>query len=112
VQLEFLDDADARESLRSDVVGDGSHGGDPVGIGPTEAHRRRIEPEGSRHLGDLIRSLVSEFKDRLPDVVLGTLVDEPVSVDPEKIRIVLRNLLDNALKHTLKTGRRFRFQRL
>jgi signal transduction histidine kinase len=35
---------------------------------------------------------------------LGSLESEPIKADPEKIRIVLRNLLDNALKHTPEGG--------
>ena len=49
VQLEFIDDVDARESLRSDLDGDGNHGGRPSGIGPPEAHRCRTEPEKRQH---------------------------------------------------------------
>jgi signal transduction histidine kinase len=55
-------------------------------------------------MGDLVRSLASDFKDRLPGVVLGPLVDEPAKADPQKMRIVLRNLLDNGLKHTPEEG--------
>jgi signal transduction histidine kinase len=56
------------------------------------------------NMGDLIRSLALDFKDRPPGVATGPLVAEPVSVDPEKIKTVLRNLLDNGLKHTPEDG--------
>jgi signal transduction histidine kinase len=55
-------------------------------------------------MGDLVRSLVSEFKARPPGVVTGPLMDETVTVDPGKMKIVFRNLLDNGLKHTPEDG--------
>ena len=103
VQLEFLEDADARESLRSDLAEM-----EAMVTALLESARLRHKAAAlnlkSVHMGDLIRSLVSEFKDRLPGVEPGSLVDDPVNADPEKMRIVLRNLLDNALKHTPKDG--------
>jgi signal transduction histidine kinase len=56
-----------------------------------------------QEIGDLIRQ-DTVGKDRLPGVEPGPLVDIPVNADPEKMRVVLRNLLDNALKHTPEDG--------
>ena len=103
VQLEFIEDADARESLRSDVA-------EMEAMVTTLLESARLRHAAAAlnlktiHMGDLICSLVSDFKDRLPGVVLGPLVGEPVKADPDKMRIVLRNLLDNGLKHTPKDG--------
>ncbi|WP_419661561.1 sensor histidine kinase [Desulfosarcina variabilis] len=103
VQLEFLTDDEARESLRSDVAEMESmvtailesarmrHAAAVLNLQPTD-------------LGQLAGSLAADFKDRLPEIHLGLLVNEPVQVDPEKIRTALRNLLDNALKHTPDDG--------
>jgi signal transduction histidine kinase len=55
-------------------------------------------------MADLARSLEADFRDRPPGMRLGPLVAEPVLVDAEKMRVVLRNLLDNALKHTPADG--------
>ena len=103
VQLEFLDDADARESLRSDLAEM-----EAMVAALLESARLRHTAAAlslkSVNMGDLIRSLVPEFKDRRPGVEPGPLVDTPVNADPEKMRIVLRNLLDNALKHTPEDG--------
>jgi len=99
VQLEFIEDADARESLRSDLAEM-----ETMVAALLESARLRHTVAAlnlkSVGMGDLIRSLIPEFKDRRPGVELGPLVDIPVNADPEKMRIVLRNLLDNALKHT------------
>ena len=103
VQLEFLDDADARESLRSDVAEMES-----MVAALLESARLRHTAAALNlktvDMGDVIRSLIPEFKDRPPGVETGPLGDTPVNADPEKIRIVLRNLLDNALKHTPEDG--------
>ena len=103
VQLEFLEDADARESLRSDLA-------EMEAMVATLLESARLRHTAaalslkSVSMVDLIRSLITEFKDRRPGVETGPLVDTPVNADPEKMRIVLRNLLDNALKHTPEDG--------
>ena len=103
VQLEFLEDAEARKSLRSDVTEM-----EAMVTALLEAARMRhaamalsLEPT---NMAKLARFLAANFKDRPPFVQLGPLVEAPVPVDPEKIRMVLRNLLDNALKHTPDDG--------
>ncbi len=103
VQLEFLDDADARDSLRSDLA-------EMEAMVTTLLESARLRHAAAAlnletvDMGDLIRSLVSEFKDRPPGVALGPIADQPVKADPEKMRIVLRNLVDNGLKHTVEDG--------
>lgn len=103
VQLEFLKDDDLRDSLHNDVAEM-----EAMVTSLLESARLRHAAAALNlktvNMGDLIRSLASDFKDRPPGVSTGRLVEEPVSVDPEKIRIVLRNLLDNGLKHTPEGG--------
>jgi signal transduction histidine kinase len=102
VQLEFLHGAEARESLRSD-------------LGEMEAmiasllesarlrHAAAINPT-TVDMGDLIRSLLPEFDARPPGIEPGSLSAAPVSADPEKMKTVLRNLIDNAMKHSPADG--------
>ena len=103
VQLEFIDDTELRESLRSDLAEM-----EEMVTTLLEAARLRHAAAALNlktvNLGDLVRSLVSDFKDRRPGVAIDALLDEPIKVDPEKIKIVLRNLVDNALKHTPEDG--------
>jgi len=102
IQLEFLDDADARESLESDLA-------DMEAMVTTLLESARLRHAAALNLeavemADLIRSLVKDFESLSPGVVTGPMAEASVSADPDKIRIVLRNLLENALKHTPDTG--------
>jgi signal transduction histidine kinase len=102
VQLEFLKDADARHSLSGDL--------DEMEAMVTNLlesarlrHAAALNPE-TVAVDALIRSLAADFEEMLPGVVVGSLSNVSVQADPDKIRTVLRNLLDNALKHTSDTG--------
>ncbi len=103
VQLEFLEDVDARESLRGDVA-------EMESMVATLLESARMRHNATAltlkaiNLAKVARSLATDFRDRPPFVQLGPLVENPVMVDPEKMRMVLRNLLDNALKHTPDSG--------
>lgn len=57
--------------------------------------------ERGRHdLVEIVRDAVLSFADRPPGVVLGTLPATcVVEVDPDKVRSVINNLLENALRH-------------
>ena len=103
VQLEFLEDADARESLRGDVAEMESMVTTLLESARMCHAAAALNPRPT-NLAEVARSLATDFRDRPPFVKLGSLVEEPIMVDPEKMRVVLRNLLDNALKHTPDNG--------
>jgi signal transduction histidine kinase len=45
-----------------------------------------------------------QARDRLPGLICKQMEPVEISADREKMRMVLRNLLDNALKHTPDKG--------
>ena len=103
VQLEFVPDEEIRESLRADVAEMES-----MVTGILEEARLRSSAAVLNlekvKLTELIRSITNDFKDRSPGLVFGALEPAHVRADREKMRMVLRNLLDNALKHTPEGG--------
>jgi signal transduction histidine kinase len=61
----------------------------------------------ARHnLAPLVREAVESFRDRPPGVRVASLPREiPVEIDLERMRTVLRNLLENAVKYSLPDSR-------
>jgi signal transduction histidine kinase len=55
-------------------------------------------------MADLLKSLAEEFQNRPPGAVCEPSVTLTLMVDGDKMRTVLRNLIDNALKHTPADG--------
>ena len=103
VQLEFVPDEEIRESLRADVA-------EMESMVTAILEEARLRSSAAVlnlekvELTELIRSVTNDFKDRSPGLVCGALEPVHVQADREKMRMVLRNLLDNALKHTPKGG--------
>ena len=59
-----------------------------------------------QNLATIVRDVVASFDGRPPGVRIVSLPAEmPVDVDAEKMRIVLRNLIDNAIKYSLADSR-------
>jgi len=103
VQLEFLSDEEAREALRAEVAEM-----EAMVTAILEEARLRSSAAAMNQekieLTELIRSVMDDFKDRPPGLACDVLVPVEVRVDREKMRMALRNLLDNALKHTPEGG--------
>lgn len=103
VQLEFLQDEEIREALRADVVEM-----EAMVTAILEEARLRTAAAALNlekvEMAELIRSVAAEFKDRSPGTVCEVLEPAPVRADRQKMRTVLRNLLDNALKNTPAGG--------
>jgi len=54
----------------------------------------------------ILREVADDFKDRLPGVsVIASAGEIPLDIDGDKVRIVLRNLLENAFKYSLLDSR-------
>ena len=103
VQLEFLADKEAREALRTDVEEMESM----VTAILEEARLRNSIAALNLEKVDvvaLIQSVIEEFKDRPPGIDCEMLTPAFVRADRDKLRLVLRNLLDNAMKYTPEDG--------
>ena len=104
VQLEFIQDEETRQNLQADL--------DEMEAMVTtileEARLRNtsavlhLEPTD---MADLLRSIAADFQNRAATVVCDTLEPITISIDPAKLRIAIRNLVDNALKNTPTGGR-------
>jgi len=103
VQLEFVPDEEIRESLRADVA-------EMESMVTAILEEARLRSSAAKlnlekvELTALIQSITNDFKDQPPGFVCKGLEQVHVRADSEKMRMVLRNLLDNALKHTPKEG--------
>lgn len=53
----------------------------------------------------LIQSVVQEFSHRSPGIKIFKLSRYPLRLDPKKARVVLRNVIDNALKYAPNSAR-------
>jgi signal transduction histidine kinase len=61
---------------------------------------------GCHDLLSIIRDVAENYRDKAPGVRIVAGVPElPLDVDPDKLRIVIRNLLENAIKYSLPDSR-------
>ncbi len=104
IGLEMVSEGPEKESLREDIIEMEKMISDIL-----EAARMQHQA-GSLNIRDidlatLIRAVVADFKDRLPGIeVTGSLVETRVPADQEKAGIVLKNIIDNALKYSEKSA--------
>jgi len=104
VALEFLED----ETVKKNIAGD---------IGEMETMITEIleterlkSPHGGIQLQQInlsliIQDVISEFSDRKPGIKMLNLYDSiDLNADANRIRILLRNIIDNALKYTKPDG--------
>jgi signal transduction histidine kinase len=103
VQLEMVPDQEIRQSLQADVAEMETM----VTAILEEARLRstvaalQLQPTD---MAGLLTSVVEEFQNRPPGAVCGPLRTATLSMDGDKMRTVLRNLIDNAVKHSPADG--------
>jgi signal transduction histidine kinase len=104
VQSEFIDEKEIRQNLQADVAEMEAM----VSTILEEARLRNTSTGLKREPTDmlpLLQSVVAEFSGRNPGVECSSLDRVTAEVDRDKMRIVLRNLIDNALKNTPESGK-------
>jgi signal transduction histidine kinase len=103
VQLEFLEDEETRKALGAEVT----EMENMVSAILEQAKLRNTAASLALEridLAALARSVAADFSNGLPKVVCGDLPRVHVPGDREKMKMVLRNLLDNAVKNTPDDG--------
>ena len=104
VQLELIKDQETRQNLQADVAEMEAM----VSTILEEARLRNTSASLHREPTDMVRliqSVVDDFQNFKPGIASGALDTVTVQVDREKFRMVLRNLIDNALKNTPADGK-------
>ena len=103
VLLELIQDEENRKNLQAEVLEMETM----VSSILEEARLRNssalmeLEPTD---INQLAHSVVEDFKDNLPGVVFNGCKSTTILVDRGKMRMVLRNLIDNAIKHSPENG--------
>ena len=103
VGIEFVTDPEAKQSLQDDI----DEMGALISTILEEARMRKTADAlnlAAVDIAELIRSLADDFKDCPPGVVCHVPDKCKIRADQAKIRILLRNLLENGIKHTPDDG--------
>ena len=103
VLLELIQDEESRKNLRAEVMEMETM----VSAILEEARLRNSSASlelAPTDINQLTQSVVADFKNIPPGVVYNACESTPILVDREKIRMVLRNLIDNAVKHSSEDG--------
>ena len=99
VQLEFIQDAETRQNLQADLK-------EMEAMVTTILEEARLRNTSAAlrleatDMAELLRSVATGFQNHPTGVVCEALTPITLQVDPAKMRIVFRNLMDNALKNT------------
>ena len=102
--LEFIPDGEKKDRLRADVAEMGTMIAELLEIERLKNDHGRIRPAAG-DLAGLLNDVTAEFAGRRPGLRMrsaGAAVFVPM--DPERIRIVLKNIVENALKYSPPDG--------
>ncbi|MGD9486692.1 MAG: sensor histidine kinase [Calditrichaceae bacterium] len=104
VALEFLEDGNVRKNISDDIsemetmiteILEGERLNSPYGGLYTQSH----------DICKLINETISEFNDKKPGIkVAGLSGKRELKLDPDRIKIVFRNILSNAFKYSPENG--------
>jgi len=104
VALEFLSKSRAEKNIREDAL-------EMENMITAILEEARLRHASGRlekkrvNSADLINEIVQEYRDRLPRIQTDIPTESPdLEIEPELIKIVLRNLLNNAIKYSEPSG--------
>jgi len=103
VGLEFVTDPEAKQSLQDDI----DEMGALISAILEEARIRKTADAlnlATVDMAELVRALAEDFKECPPGVVCQIPDKYEIRTDQSKIRILVRNLLENGIKHTPDDG--------
>lgn len=100
IALEFLEESNTKSSLMDDI-----HEMETMIIELLETERLKSQYGGLKleniNISNMIQELCSEFKNQEPGIKIVSLAENIfLKIDPKRIQILLRNLLDNALRYS------------
>lgn len=102
VGIELLSDEEAKASLSEDLAEM-----EAMVTEILEAARLRQSTAALNikrvDIGALIRSVAAEFSEHPPGIETGSIAEAGLSLDPQKTRTVLKNVIDNAVKYSRKS---------
>lgn len=104
VALEFLDESIAKQNIRDDIAEM-----ETMITELLETERLNSQYGGLKkekvNLKELLTGILSEYKDRVPGITFVSLAENIVlAIDPERFKILLRNILENALRYSPADG--------
>lgn len=104
VALELLPDVEQRARLVDDVSEMDRMVTELLELERLRA--RRGVTTARQHLVPILREVVERFEERAPGVLISATSEEIVAdIDGDKVRMVMRNLLENAVKYSLPDSR-------
>lgn len=99
VALEFPQDEQTKESIRADIREMESMITNILESARIH-HDHSVLEKLNLDLAAFARDISEDFKDRLPNIRVGKMPRLSCSFDPERMKIVLGNVIDNALKYS------------
>ena len=108
VALEFIPETDAKKSVREDLSEMEAMITELLEAHRLDSEHGRLELQEA-DLAALVRQVVAGFSHREPGVAVSPAAGPlPVRIDPRRIKIVLDNILENALKYSQGAGQSVR----
>jgi signal transduction histidine kinase len=104
VALESLAESSAKKNIREDVEEMEKMVTEVLQTARSHFTHGQLNLQ-SVNLVDLLKGVASTFEGRLPRIRMGPIPDRvELNLDPARVKTVLKNVLDNAVKYSFKTS--------